>query len=758
MAKMTEDELKALVDSEMRNSIGYWGGKLAEQRRKAEYYYLGLPKGDLTPPEIDGRSSVVSPDVRNTIESMLPQLMLKFCGGDTVVEFEPTQPEDEQAAKQCTDYLNYLYFKKNNGHTITYTWLKDALLQKRGFLKVWWDTRKEETREEYRGLSDVELAQLMDDDEIEIIEQDAKPDEEDQEQREQALQQLGQQLQQAMQGAQMGNPQAQQAVQQLQGQVDNINQQPPKLLYDIACKRTKSGGKITVENVPPEEFLISRKAKDIATASFVGHRVLRTRSDLRSMGYKNVDEIQSDDSVSAFNQERIERLSIDDELAYANAEINNTDESQQQVWVVEAYVRCDWNGDGISELRKIVKAGNQILDNEEVDVAPFVSICPVPMPHKFFGLSVADLAIEGQKTRTSILRAQLDNMYLGVNGRYFAVNGQVNLDDLLTSRPGGVVRVDNPQAVGRLDQGMGDNNAAMGMMEYMHQFLEDSTGWSRQSQANDPNGINKTATAANIVTNKADMRVDLIARNFAEGFVDLFRMMLKLVCQHQDKESQVRLSGQWVAMDPRQWRNQFDVSINVGLGVGSKDQQVAHLMALGERQQHAFAIGIVDPHGVYELHSELAKAMGFKNADKFFKDPAKGPQQPHKPDPEQIKAQAHMQVEQAKLQANAQIEEQKRQSEAQIEQLRMQMQAQVDNNRQRAEAEQHQLKLQQEAQLEQLKAQFADQAHQRDMEFQRWKAELDASVRIQVANIGAQVKTNNAATAAAEGEISRDIQ
>ena len=142
---MTEDELRALTDSEMRQSVGYWGGKLAEQRRKAEYYYLGLPKGDLTPPEVEGRSAVVSPDVRNTIEAMLPQLMVKFTGGDSVVEFEPTKPgpEAEQEAKSVTEYLNYIYFKKNNGHAVTYTMFKDALLQKRGIAKVWWDDRHE---------------------------------------------------------------------------------------------------------------------------------------------------------------------------------------------------------------------------------------------------------------------------------------------------------------------------------------------------------------------------------------------------------------------------------------------------------------------------------------------------------------------------------------------------------------------------------------------------------------------------------------
>ena len=150
---LTDDDLLALANHELRQAVGYFGGKLADQRKKAEQYYLGLPDGDLLPPEIDGRSSVVSTDVRNTIESMLPQLMAKFVGGDQVVEFEPAQKDDEQKATQCTDYLNYLFSKKNNGHAVCYSWFKDALLQKNGFIKVWWDTRTEEKREEYKGLT-----------------------------------------------------------------------------------------------------------------------------------------------------------------------------------------------------------------------------------------------------------------------------------------------------------------------------------------------------------------------------------------------------------------------------------------------------------------------------------------------------------------------------------------------------------------------------------------------------------------------------
>ena len=778
---LSDDELIALTDQEMRAAIGYFGGKLADQRRKAEIYYLGLPQLDLAPPEIEGRSTVVSTDVRNTIESMLPQLMAKFVGGDAVVEFEPSQPDDEEKAKQCTDYINYLFFKKNNGHNICNTWFKDALLQKNGIIKCWWDTRAEEKREEYKAMTDVDLAQLMDDKDVEAIDQKSYPDEEDGEARQKAIEQLTQQLQQAMQAAQQPGPQQQQAmqaVQQMQAQIQQIQAQPPVMLYDVSFKRTLSKGRITIDNVPPEEFLICRNAKSIDTARFHGQRVARTLSELRSMGYKNVDDIGGgDDANATMNMERVTRMGWDDEMANMPSD-SAADKSQRIIWVTECYIRCDYDGDGIAELRKVTRAGNQILDNVEVDGSPFISICPVPLPHKFFGLSIADLGMETQRVKTNTLRAIQDNMFLQVNGRYFAVNGQVNLDDLLTSRPGGIVRVDSPGAVGRLDQGMGDMAASNGMLEWLEQDLEQRTGWTRYSQGNDSKALNQTATGVQIITNKGDMRTDLIARNFAEGFVQLFRLMLKLVSQNTDKQEQMRVAGQWIDMDPREWRNGFDVNINVGLGIGSKDEQTHKLMALVESQAKGLAIGIANPKNMYSLQLDITRLMGQKNAEKYWNDPEKNPPPPQ-PNPEQAKLQAQGQIEQAKmqaaiqgkqaeLQANAQIEQMKlefqareaenlRQSQSQIALVEARAQAEVDNNRQRAEAEQHGLKIQQEAQLAQLKMQYEDAAHQREQAATWDRAQLESATKIQVANIMSQAKINNAATAAAESEIASDV-
>lgn len=744
MSGLTDDQLKAITDAELRQSIGYYGGKLSEMRRKAEYYFLGMAKGDLAPPEIEGRSSVVDTTVRNTILWMLPNLIKAFCSGDKVVEFTPTNPDDEEKAGLATEYINYVFYKQNPGYQIVNTWFMDALLQKVGVLKVWWDDRQEQSREEYRGQTDVELAMLLDDDEVEPIEHSMYPDEEASEQKNQALQQAQQQLQSAMQAAQQGDQQAAQAIPQIQQQLQMLTEQPVPNLHDVTFKRTKKSGKVAIENVPPEEFMISRKAKSLTDTPFVAHRVMRTVSDLTAMGYKNVDQIRSDENGQTMSMEHVERVSYDDDAPYLNQDTVNGDPSQRIVWLTECYLRADVDGDGIAEWRKVVRAGNEILENVECDGPPFVSITPIPLPYRFHGLSIADLGMEPQRIQTSLLRAQLDNLYLQVNGRYFAVEGQVDLDDLLTSRPGGVVRVKTPNAVGRLDQSAADSGHAMEMMNWFQSFAEDSTGWTRQSQGFSPDVMNQTATGMNIITNKADMRNELIARQFAEtGFTDLFKLILKLVCQYQDKSKMVSISGKWTNIDPREWRNQFDLTINVGLGTGNKDQQVQHLTMLEQAQGRGLSLGITKPKNIYNTNKKLAEALGFKNSDAYFTDPDAPPDPyappppPPAPDPHIIKAQQDDQQHQRELAMKAQMADADRQHAAQLAQVQAQMQAEVDNNRQRAEAAQKQLQLQQEADLARMKAEIASRHEMERITLERWKAQLASDTQIAIAQIQA---------------------
>jgi hypothetical protein len=746
--KMTQDELVALIDREAEQAYGYGDGQLEAERARNENYFFARPIGDLAPPAIDGRSRVVDTTVRDTVLGMEAPLIKTFFGTENVFQFEETKPEDAEQAPLVSDYVNYILRKKNPGYQIGTTWIRDALQVKKGILKVWWDDSAIESKEEYRGQTEVQLAMLLEDPEIELIGQKAYPDEDAAEQLQQATEQLTAQLMQA-QAAAAQNPQAAQAVQQLQAQLAQLLQQPVPMLYDVVCKRVKDGGRLCIENVPPWEFLNSKKCgSNLNQTPWCGHRFKRTVGYLKSQGYDVPDDLASGDDTSEFNADRIDADQFPNDLYNQESYTDGNDPSQREIWLLESYQQVDWDGDGIPEWRKVLKAGKHVFSNEECDGHPFVALDSVPLPHQFYGTCPADLAIEAQRVRTSLMRAALDNVYLQVNGRYFAQEGQVNLDDLLNSRPGGVVRVKNPGAVGRLDQGVGDIGTTLQMLEWYEQAAEESTGWSRQSMGGNGMQLQQTATQANIVTNRADSRVELISRTMAEGgFTDLGNKILKLVTQYQKKAEQIKLNGKWVNIDPRAWTNQFQLSINVGLGTGNKDQLISHLAVMSQKQMEGLPLGITTPQNVYNADVKLAEALGFKDASKFFTDPESMPPRPPAPDPNLAKLQFDQQRFAQELQFKQQNAELDRQAQLAEAQIKAEAQMRVDQNRQQLEAEQQELRAQRQAQLDAQQAEYAHQQEMARIELERQKiasaeyqAQLQAEVERYKADISEQGK------------------
>lgn len=786
MAGMTEDDLRRLTDAEMHDAVGFCGatGKLEQKRRQNLSYFMALPEGDLAPPEVEGRSSVVDTTVRNTILGMEGPLIKTFCGTENVVEFSETTADDEAKAKQVTDYLNYLLRKKNPGYSIVTTWIRDALVQKFGFVSVTWDDSAVETKEEYRGQTDVQLAILLDDDEVEPIDQKSYPDPEAEKQKAKAIEQMEQQLGQMQQSAQqaamqpqppqqpgqpMQLPQAVVQLQQATTMYEQFKAQPVPMLYDVTVRRKKSGGRLCIENVPPEEMMIRRDAKSLNTTRFVGHRVRRTINQLKAAKYDNVDDISdADGGDDDMNGEAVTRRWMNDNGGMADHHgTDAVDPGSRMVWITICYVMCDYDGNGIDAWRQEVRCGKVTLRNVECDDHPFVGWCPVPMPHQMIGLCPADLAMEPQRIKTSLKRAQLDNVYLMANGRYFAVEGKVNLDDLLDSRPGGVVRMAQIGMAGPLDQGRGDLAGTAAIMEATELDAEESTGWTRQSQGGNGLGLdgNTTLGQANIVTNRADARVEIIARQFAEtGYTDLFKKMLKLVCQHQDKAVQVKLGSKWQNVDPREWTNQFDMTINVGLGTGNKDQQVQHLIALKQAQAEGLQVGICKPKHIYNADIKLAEALGFKSGDQFFHDPSAPPDPsdpppaPPPPDPHVVKAQLDQQKHAAELQFKQQNAEADRQHAGQVESMKAQMQMQVDRNRQEAEAQQHALKIQYEAELEHMKEANRHAQEAARIELERWKAQLASDTAVYIAELTNKTKLDAANLAADRAEAAAEKQ
>ena len=652
--KLTEENLAEIIEREVGQSVSY-SGELDQQRRKAMEYYNGEPYGN----EISGRSSVVSTDVMDCVEWSMPILMKIFGSGDQVGRFEAQNPDDVESSEQATDYCNYVFFRENNGFKLLYDAMKDALLSKTGVFKVVWKDDDEIEKESYEGLSDEEFQLLVMDDSVEVVEHSS----------------VGGMV--ADEGEEIGGL--------------NSNPDIAPTQHNVTIHKQVNKGRVDIEVVAPEEFYISRNARTIEEAPFVCHRTSYTVSQLIEMGFDEADEYTSDDT-QRFDQEHIARNFSDDSLASLGDD--ELDASTREIWVDEAYIRCDYDGDGISEIRKVWKAGNKIILNEEVDRIPFTTICPLPMPHKFYGLSIADIVMDLQLIKSTIWRNILDNIYHLNNGRFECLDGKVNMDDMLTNRPAGVVRVKEMGAVRRLDS-PDIGKAPYEMLNYIDSVRDGRTGITKFNQGLDANVLQQTtATAYMQQMQSSQARIELIARIFAEtGIKEMFLMIYELLQKHSDKPKVVRLRNEWVTVDPQSWRHKADFTVRVGLGNGNREQNMVHLQTLAQMQEKVVAAGgmglLVTPKNIFNTLKEIGMNMGLKNIEEYLTDPDNGMPQPQQ-QAEDGKAQAEAmkaQIDMQKLQLEAQkleFEKQKLDFEGQKLQAEMMMEQQ-DNQLKAAE-------------------------------------------------------------------------
>ncbi len=166
--KMDLSELRAILANEKSSALAaIRAGKLSSERQKALAYYMGDVTSDIQ--DEDGKSKAVSSDVFDTIQGIMPSLIDMFAGGDEVVQFQPTGPEDVAAAEQETDFVNHVFMEQNPGFMILHEMFMDGLLSKRGIVKVYWDKRVEEEDETYYDMDDGQFTLLVNDPEVEII-------------------------------------------------------------------------------------------------------------------------------------------------------------------------------------------------------------------------------------------------------------------------------------------------------------------------------------------------------------------------------------------------------------------------------------------------------------------------------------------------------------------------------------------------------------------------------------------------------------
>jgi len=620
---MTDAELKALLQAERNQSLGgTLNSDLSADRSKAMEYYNGeMP--DMVAAE--GRSKAVSTDVADTIEGLMPPLMEIFAAGEEVVRFEPVGPEDEEAAKQETDYTNHVFMQKNPGFMVLYTFMKDALLSKNGVIKVYWDKLEREERETYLDQADDAFMMLATQPDVEIAEHTQKKDE--------------------------------------QGQIT----------HDVTLVRRKGYGCAKAVAVPPEEFGITKRARTIADSTYCFHELnTLTEQDLIEQGFDE-DQVKSLPSMGPNDKEETQARDTINEDETASDSLNR---SARIIRVIEHYIRMDYEDNGKPGLYCVTTGGGQleVLRRggkpavEPVDVMPFAAMTPIPVTHRFYGRSLADIVMDIQRIKTALLRSLLDNIYLMNNQRMEVAESYAHertLDDLLTNRPGAPIRTKNPGGLIPVpNQPIG--TALYPALEYLDATREARTGVTRQGQGLDANALqNQSATAVNQAFTAAQARMKLIARIFAEtGVRDMFALLHGCIRKNDKQVNTVRLRNKWVQVDPRSWKTRDDMTINVGLGTGSKEAQVAHLMNVMAIQEKALMakLPIVTPKNIYNTAAKVIEKIDLKTVEPYFTDPEseQGMQMAQaaaqQPDPEMMKLQAEQQLKQQEFQQNAERE------------------------------------------------------------------------------------------------------
>ena len=651
MPKMDDYKLNSIISSEITDALNHFDSEFSQERIRAMDFYLGEPFGN----EVDGRSSVVSTEVADTVEAIMPNLMRVFTANDKYVRFSPRTAEDVERAEQVSDYVNYIINHDNEGYKIIYNWFKDALLFRLGVVKYFYEEEESVTEEEYNGLTEDELAVLLANPDIEVVEQ-----------------------QETILNSYME---------------DDGTVVPLESSYDLSVRVTERKGKIKVINVPPEEFLVNRRATSLEDAHFVAHRTTMTVSDLVAMGYDR-EEVEA--YAGTFDLDTDEERTNRFQDLEANTGTDAADPTLKEVVYYECVMKVDYDGDGIAERRRICAIGNEgthILHNEPFDHVPFAVVSPILMPHRMIGRSIYDMTEDLQVIKSTLMRQYLDSVYTSTLPRMVAVEGQVNLDDLLEGTAGGIIRARQPGMVQPIS-GTPVGGEVRPLMDYLDNIKEQRTGMSKASQGLDANALQSTtASAISATVRGAQVKLESYARTMAEtGVKSLFKGILHLVTKYDNKPRIVRLRNNFVPIDPREWTSEYDVVVQVGLGTADDEQKIAFLTQIAAKQEQILMqLGPSNPivsmsQYVNTLRS-IAEIGGFKDADMFFNSPQQiqmmqqqQQQQPPQPDPAVAMKQQQMEAELA-------LKREKMQADIQLERERMTMEMELRRQELQAEAE-----------------------------------------------------------------------
>jgi hypothetical protein len=707
--KLDDDDLLELLNRKEQNASSYINGQLRAERETSLREYYREPYGN----EDDNWSTIVASDVSDTVEWILPALLKTFSSTDKAVSFEPTRQEDVKGAEQATDACNYVFFKQNNGFLVLYTAFKDALTVKNSATMWRKETIETVSSIPFKNASEEMIALLLQDAEDgEVTEATPAP---------------------------IINPQTQQP------EMDLMTGQP-MMGYTGRIKKTEKKTVIRVESFSPEDLLVERDWTSplLADCPYVARMMRVTMTDIADMGLKcDASDLRASDTTE-YSSDETSRLFAQNQIEASEAfkETDTDDDSMAEGWLRVEFVLADKDGDGIAERLCVYRLKDKILKCELTSHVPIATFSPILNTHRWDGMSMAEAVSDLQRLHTELLRQTLDNLYLTNNPRTKVLTDAnwsplANIDDLLDSRPGGVIRQRDVNAVTEQVTPFAAA-ASMPMLDYVKGMREERTGVSRTSQGMNPDSLNNTATGRQIDQSAAMQRIELIARIAAETLLKpIFQGILKLLTDGGMEKLAFRLRNEFVEYDPNEWRDSYDMTVNVGLGTGDTQQKAAQLMNIYQMQTAAMQFGLVTPKHLYHTSAKVIENAGFKDVDNFIQDPSKQPPPPPPPPPEAIQiAQMKAQNDAQKFQAESQNDILKFQAETQMAREIEQIKADAKLQETRAQLELQASNDQRDAEREMMKAQMDAQLESQRLGFEKWKAELEARVKLRIAQIG----------------------
>lgn len=703
--KLTDTDLLAIIRSHRSDSLGSVDGELTNKRAKAMDHYHGRPYGN----EVEGRSAVVSRDLAEAVDWAMPSIIRTFIQSGLIAEFDPIGPEDEALAQQESDYINTVIMRDNNGFMVLHDAFKDTMLLKNGYVKHFWEEKEKVSSESYTGLTIDQVSKILSDLEADGAEVSV----------------TGQEIKTVP----------------IPGMAEPMNQATAIMapqtmeLFDIKLQIKRKSGKCVVIPVPSEEVRVSKKCRgSLQDAPFVEHVTRKTRSELIEMGMSR-DFV---DNLPAYNErdtsvQTNSRDSTTDESDSFGSSIG--DKSMDEIDFCEAYIRVDFDDDGIAELRKVVTVANKIPSgeqwNEVIEAVPLTGFVVKRVPHRHIGESLDDDLSDLQEIKTALFRQLLDNVYY-INNSEMIINERANVKDFLTSMPGGIKRVKGVEPIGDsvhpvvkasiLDK-------VLPVIDHLDRVKESRTGITKASTGMDPDVLRESTKGAFMENlNRASQKIEMMTRLLAEGVKEMVLQVHAIILRHQDRNRMVKMRGEWVNVNPQEWRERTELTVKVGLGTGNEAEKREKLMLIATLQEKLHAMGMVGPEQAYSLFEDIAKTLGFDVPGKYVMTP-------NSPEFQQA-----MQSKQG--QPNPEILKIQEQGKVTLMAKQAELKVQAENDAR--DGDRQMQKYLQDAALKREQMAADDAKHAREMEFKRWEKSAEIAADLEKARMEADARINSA--------------